>query len=141
MSDRLAELIPVTQDNVAEVFELVYAPWIKHMGLTDCVVREGFCSFRLPQDANLQFVSGSLCGQALMAAIDTAASLAASTGPSRNKGTVYQHTHFLRPAAGEDVLIEAQVRRFGRSSAYVDCSVTLTDSGALCTHAVLEFAY
>lgn len=141
MEDPLAGLVPITQDNAEQAIEFIYAPWIKQMGLTDCIVREGFCSFRLPQDPNLQFFTGSLCGQALMAAIDTAASLAAATGRNRSKGTVYQHTHFIRPAAGEDVIIAATVRRFGKASAYIDCSVTLADSGELCTHAVLEFAY
>ena len=141
MSDALEGLIPITQDNIGVVFERVYAPWIKQMGLTDPIVREGFCSMRLPQDASLQFFSGALCGQALMSAIDTVASIAAGTSSRRSKGTVYQHTHFLRPAMGEDVLIEAQVQRFGKASAFIECDVKLAQSGALCTHAVLEFAY
>lgn len=141
MLDRVLALMPVTQETVGEFIELIYAPWVKQMGLTDCIVREGYCSFRLPQNPSLHFFTGSLCGQALMAAIDTAASIAAATGAKMSKGTAYQHTHFLRPAAGEDVLVEANVRRFGRSSAYIDCNVTLIDSGKLCTHAVLEFAF
>jgi acyl-coenzyme A thioesterase PaaI-like protein len=37
-----------------------------------------------------------------MAAIDTVASLAMATTDRLLKGTVYQHTHFLRPAANDD---------------------------------------
>lgn len=134
-------LFPLTQDTAHAVFDWVYAPWIKEMGLTDFVVREGFVSMRLPLNDRLKFFSGAICGQALMAAIDTVASMAAATGPRVGNGTVYQHTHFLRPAANDDFRIEAQVKRFGKASAYVDCSVTFVGSGELVAHAVLEFAF
>ena len=76
-----------------------------------------------------------------MAAIDTVASMAAMTGPRVGKGTVYQHTHFLRPAVNDDFIIAAQVKRFGKTSVYVDCSITFVGSGELVAHAVLEFAF
>ena len=122
-------------------FDWVFAPWIKEMGLTDFVVREGFCSMRLPLNDKLKFFSGAVCGQALMAAIDTVASMASATSPRPRKGTVYQHTHFLRPAANDDFLLTAEVKRFGKASAYVEVSVTFVTSGELVAHAVLEFAF
>ena len=131
----------MTQDNARALFDWVYAPWIKEMGLTDFVVLEGIVSMRLPLNDRLKFFSGAVCGQALMAAIDTAASMAAATSPRPSKGTVYQHTHFLRPAANDDFLIAATVKRFGKASAYVDCSVTFAGSGELVAHSVLEFAF
>jgi acyl-coenzyme A thioesterase PaaI-like protein len=134
-------LFPVTQDTVHAAFDWVYAPWIKDMGLTDFVVREGYCAMRLPLNDQLKFFSGAVCGQAIMAAIDTVASMAAATSPRIGKGTAYQHTHFLRPAANDDFLIQATVKRFGKASAYVDCSVTFVNSGELVAHAVLEFAF
>jgi acyl-coenzyme A thioesterase PaaI-like protein len=96
---------------------------------------------RLPQSERLQFFSGAVCGQAVMAAIDTVASMAVATTPRLGKGTVYQHTHFLRPAANEDMLVAATVKRFGKASAHVDCSVTFCSSGELVAHSVLEFAF
>ncbi len=134
-------MFPVTQETVHAAFEWVYAPWIKEMGLTDFVVREGFCSMRLPLNDKLKFFSGAVCGQALMAAIDTVASMATATSPRPGKGTVYQHTHFLRPAANDDFLIEATVKRFGKASAYVDCGVMFATSRELVAHSVLEFAF
>ncbi len=134
-------LFPLTQGTAHAAFDWVFAPWIKEMGLTDFVVREGFVSMRLPLNDRLKFFSGAICGQALMAAIDTVASMAVATGPRVGKGTIYQHTHFLRPAANDDFLIEAEVKRFGKASAYVDCSVTFVGSGELVAHAVLEFAF
>ena len=134
-------LFPLTQGTAHAAFDWVFAPWIKEMGLTDFVVREGFVSMRLPLNDRLKFFSGAICGQALMAAIDTVASMAVATGLRLGKGTIYQHTHFLRPAANDDFLIEAEVKRFGKASAYVDCSVTFVGSGELVAHAVLEFAF
>lgn len=141
MTRTLTDFLPVTAGNDAEAFDWIYAPWIKEMGLTDFEVREGYFAARLPQSPDLQFFTGAICGQALMSAIDTVASMAAATGARVPKGTVYQHTHFLRPAAGEDLLVAAEVKRFGKTSAYVDCTVTLANTGALCAHAVLEFAF
>lgn len=134
-------LFPVTQKNMHAAFDWVFAPWIKDMGLTNFVVREGFCSMRLPLNDKLKFYSGAVCGQALMAAIDTVASMASATSPRIGKGTVYQHTHFLRPAANDDFLVTAEVKRFGKASAYVDVGVTFVTSGELVAHAVLEFAF
>ena len=134
-------MFPVTQESAQRAFDWIYAPWIKDMGLTDFVVREGFASMRLPLHDRLRFFSGAVCGQALMAAIDTVASFAAGTSPRTSKGTVYQHTHFLRPAANDDFLIEANIERFGKTSAYVTCSVRFVGSSELVAHAVLEFAF
>lgn len=138
---RPEDMIPLTQGDARAFFDDVYASWVKDMGLTDFTVREGFVSMRLPLNDRLTFYSGTVCGQALMAAIDTVASMAVATGPRVTKGTVYQHTHFLRPAANDDFLIEATVKRFGKASAYVDCSVTFVTSGELVAHGVLEFVF
>lgn len=134
-------IFPVTQETAQAAFDWVFAPWIKEMGLTDFVVREGYCSMRLPLNDKLKFFSGAVCGQALMAAIDTVASMANATSPRTSKGTVYQHTHFLRPAANDDFLIAANVKRFGKASAYIDVAVTFVGSGELVAHGVLEFAF
>jgi len=134
-------LLPVTQETAEASFDWIFAPWVKEMGLTDFVVREGYCSMRLPLNDRLKFFSGAVCGQALMAAIDTVASMANATSSRVGKGTVYQHTHFLRPAANDDFRIEAQVKRFGKASSYIECSVTFASSGELVAHAVLEFAF
>jgi acyl-coenzyme A thioesterase PaaI-like protein len=59
----------------------------------------------------------------------------------RHANALSHPTHFLRPAANDDFLIEATVKRFGKTSAYIDCSVTFVGSGELVAHAVLEFAF
>ena len=72
---------------------------------------------------------GVVSGQALMAFADTAmviANLAANRG-YRQMTTVDQTTHFMRAAAGSDVLADARVVRLGRTMSFG--RVTLT-SGA-----------
>ena len=57
------------------------------------------------------------------------------------ESTVYQHTHFLRPAMSEDLKIQANVLRFGRASAFAETKVTFVGSGELVAHSTLEFAF
>ncbi len=134
------DLFPVTQDSVQGVYDFVFAPWVKQLGLHDFKSAPGRASARLPESDHLKLTGGGVCGQAMMAAIDTVAVLAVATGDQKIKGTAYQHTQFLRPALGEDMIVAAEVLRFGKSTAYVDAKITFASSGALVTHAVLEFA-
>ncbi len=77
-----------------------------------------------PQSDALKFSSGAVCGQAIMAAIDTVASLSVGTTGRITKGTVYQHTHFLRPAVNDDYHVRAEVLRFGKASAFTETRVS-----------------
>ena len=132
---------PVTQDTVLDAYELMFAPWVKQLGLCDFTVVGHRIHARLPLGDALKFSSGAVCGQALMAAIDTITSMAMMTSDRPTKGTIYQHTHFLRPARDDDFIVEANVLRFGKTTAYAEAHVRFANSGELVTHAVLEFAY
>ena len=91
--------LPLTDATVIEFYELIFAPWLKMLGCREFKVGPGSVSVLFPQNDELKFSSGAVCGQAIMAAIDTVASLAMATTERIPKGTVYQHTHFLRPEA------------------------------------------
>ncbi|MFP5474572.1 MAG: PaaI family thioesterase [Gammaproteobacteria bacterium] len=132
---------PITNDTVHEFYEWLFAPWVKGLGLRDFAVSPGQVTATLPQNEKLQFSSGAVCGQVIMSAIDTVASLAMSTTDRLAKGTVYQHTHFLRPALSEDMKVQATVLRFGKASAFAETKVTFLGSGELVAHATLEFAF
>ncbi len=136
-----SDLFPVTNASVVQVYEAVFAEWVKQLGLCAFDVDGSRVSARLPLNGALKFSSGAVCGQAIMAAIDTVASLAMMTGDRPTKGTIYQHTHFLRPAKDDDFIVEAKVLRFGKATAYAETSVTFANSGELVAHAVLEFAF
>jgi uncharacterized protein (TIGR00369 family) len=132
---------PVTNETVNDFYEWLFAPWVKELGLRDFAVTPGQVVATLPQNKKLQFASGAVCGQVIMSAVDTVASLAMSTSDRPAKGTVYQHTHFLRPAMSEDLRVQANVLRFGRASAFAEAKVAFLVSGELVAHATLEFAF
>jgi acyl-coenzyme A thioesterase PaaI-like protein len=133
--------MPVTNENVLDFYEWVFAPWVKEMGLRDISVSPGQAVAILPQEEKLQFSSGAICGQVIMSSVDTVASIAVAASADRlSRGTVYQHTHFLRPALSDDLRVEANVLRFGKTSVFVETKVTYLCSGKLVAHATLEFA-
>ncbi len=141
MSDpRPMHCIPLTDATVQEFYEYLFAPWVKGIGMRDFKVSKGKVSGLLPQSDALKFSSGAVCGQVIMSAIDTVASLAMATDRFP-KGTVYQHTHFLRPAVNDDFIVEATVLRFGKTTAFAEARVSFASSGVLAAHASLEFAF
>jgi acyl-coenzyme A thioesterase PaaI-like protein len=133
--------LPLTDATVVEFYEYVYAPWVKMLDLRGFKVSPGMVSALLPQNDALKFSSGAVCGQAIMAAIDSVASLAIATTERISKGTVYQHTHFLRPAVNDDFHVKAEVLRFGKASAFTETRVSFASTGKLVAHASLEFAF
>ena len=133
--------LPLTYATVVEFYEYVFAPWVKMLDLREFKVSPGMVSELLPQNDALKFSSGAVCGQAIMAAIDTVASLAIATTERISKGTVYQHTHFLRPAVNDDFYVRAEVLRFGKASAFTETRVSFASTGKLVAHASLEFAF
>lgn len=137
----LEQVLPVTNASANDAHAFMFAPWVKMLGLCDFEVREGSVRARLPERDELKLVAGTICGQVIMSAIDTVAAMAMCTTERITKGTAYQHTHFLRPAKGEDLLIEVSVARFGKTSAFAEARVTLAQSGTLIAHAVTEYAF
>src|ERR1700710_958800 len=133
--------LPVTDATVLELFEYVFAPWVKMLGLREFKVCPGIVSAMLPQSDALKLSSGAVCGQAIMAAIDSVAALSVGTTGRIIKGTVYQHTHFLRPAFNDDYHVRAEVLRFGKASAFTETRVSFASTGKLVAHAILEFAF
>lgn len=137
---KLEHLLPCTRENIDEVHELLLAPWVKLQSLDYLEVAEGRIKARLRQDGEQQFFAGVICGQALMSAIDTVMSLAMLTYPRSVKGTASQNTHFLRPAVGEDLILEATVLKMGKQSAYGETRVIFEGSGTLVAHATSDYA-
>ncbi|HVV32411.1 MAG TPA: PaaI family thioesterase [Vitreimonas sp.] len=133
-------VLHVTQANAQVAHDELFAPWVKQLGLCDFEVRDGFVAATLPAEPELQFAGAIVCGQAIMSAIDTVVSMAMMTTERPTKGTVYQHTHFLRPAAAESFRVEVRVLRFGKATAFAEARVT-NPAGDLVAHASAEFAF
>ncbi len=133
--------LPIDNDRVDAFHDHLFAPWVKDLGLTDLEVGPGWAQARLPQQTHLWFTAGPICGQALMAAIDTVAVLAMSTRDRLPKGTASQNTQFIRPADGDDVLVRTEVLRFGSVIGYGETKVTFVGSGKLVAHSTCEFVF
>ena len=107
----------MTIEQAAQVLKDNFAPWIQELGLRIEAIEPGRVTLRLPFDARLTRVGGMVCGQAIMAAADTAMvfAVASSLGGFQDMATVSQNTSFFRAAVKVDTLIEARVIKRGRS--------------------------
>ena len=115
------------QSALAEYF----APWVQELGSRV----EGFdaqsVTLRIPQSDRLSRVGGMLCGQAMMAAADTAMVLALINhfGEFRPCTTVQMNSSFLKPLSGQDALVQARVLRAGKSLAFGEIDLRGADDG------------
>jgi uncharacterized protein (TIGR00369 family) len=102
-----------------------FAPWVQALGLRVERLDAGSVSLRLPLDPQLSRVGGMLCGQAMMAAADTAMALALINhfGSFKPCTTVQMNTSFLRPLSGQDALVQASIVRAGRTLAFGEIDI------------------
>ncbi|MGW6026589.1 PaaI family thioesterase [Streptomyces sp. NPDC055099] len=103
-----------------------FAPWVLDLGLTVQETAELRAVLRLPWSDRLAREGGALCGQALMAAADTATVLAVSAarGGFVPMTTIQQSTTFQRAVLGADVLVDARITKLGRRMAFAEIAMT-----------------
>ena len=97
-----------------------FAPWVQALGLRVEAVDAASVTLRLPNTEQLARRGGMLCGQAMMAAADSAMVLALINhfGEFRPCATVQMHSSFLKPLSLQDALLQARVLRCGKSLAF-----------------------
>ena len=119
-----------------------FAPWVQALGLKV----EGFdadsVTLRLPQNEQLSRVGGMLCGQAMMAAADSAMVLALINqfGQFKPCTTVQMNTSFLKPLSNQDALVQARVLRAGKSLAFGEIDIRGADDGKSVSRASVTYA-
>ena len=98
----------------------LFAPWVQALNLQVASWAPGEVTLRLPQSDQLARMGGMLCGQAMMAAADTAMVLAVIThfGAFKPCSTVQLSSSFLKPLSGQDALVTARVLRAGKSMVF-----------------------
>ena len=128
----------VLQSALAEYF----APWVQSLGLQVESFGAESVTLRLPQSDQLSRVGGMLCGQAMMAAADTAMVLALINqfGEFRPCTTVQMNTSFLKPLSKQDGLVEARVIRAGKSLAFGEIDIRGADDGKSVCRASVTYA-
>lgn len=109
----------------------LFAPWVQALGLRVESFESGGVILRLPRNDQLSRVGDMLCGQAMMAAADTAMVLALIThfGAFRPCTTVQLNTSFLKPLSGQDALVQARLLRAGKALAFGDIDIRGADDG------------
>jgi uncharacterized protein (TIGR00369 family) len=119
-----------------------FAPWVQALGLQVQAFDADSVTLRLPQSEQLSRTGGMLCGQAMMAAADTAVALALVNqfGQFRPCTTVQMNTSFLRPLSGQDALVQARIVRAGRSLAFGEVDIRGADDGKSASRASATYA-
>ena len=120
-----------------------FAPWVQALHLqVEPVQPEGAVLLRLPHSDQLARTGGMLCGQAMMAAADTAMVLAliAHFGEFRPCTTVQLSTSFLKPLSGQDALIHARVLRAGKALAFGEIEIAGGKDGKSACRASTTYA-
>lgn len=117
----------ILQNALSEYF----APWVQALGLQVTDFSRDSVVLRLPQNQQLSRVGGMLCGQAMMAAADSAMVLALINhfGEFRPCTTVQLSTSFLKPLSGQDALIEARIVRAGKALAFGEIDIRGAQDG------------
>jgi len=120
----------------------LFAPWVQDLRLTVLAVAPGEATLLLPYDARLSRVGGTVCGQAMMAAADTAMviAVAAQLGEFRPMTTVSLNTSFMRPVAGADLRVVARVLKPGRTLMFGEVALSSAADGKLAAHATTTYA-
>jgi len=119
-----------------------FAPWVQALGLRVDGFDGESVTLRLPQDPQLSRVGGMLCGQAMMAAADTAMVLALMNqfGGFRPCTTVQMNTSFLKPLSAQDALVQARVLRAGKTLAFGEIDIRGAEDGKSACRATTTYA-
>ncbi|HEY8047796.1 MAG TPA: PaaI family thioesterase [Ramlibacter sp.] len=119
-----------------------FAPWVQELGLKVDGFDADSVTLRLPQSERLSRVGGMLCGQAMMAAADTAMVLALINhfGEFRPCTTVQMSTSFLKPLSNQDALVHARVIRAGKSIAFGEIDLRGAADGKSVCRASVTYA-
>ena len=119
-----------------------FAPWVQDLGLLVEAFDAGSVTLRLPRNARLSRVGDMLCGQAMMAAADTAMVLALINqfGAFRPCTTVQMNTSFLKPLSGQDALVQARIVRAGKTLAFGEIDIRGAEDGRSACRATTTYA-
>ncbi|MEV4563848.1 PaaI family thioesterase [Nonomuraea sp. NPDC049419] len=132
----------MTPEDAEAILQEYFAPWIRQLGLRVEEVGERHAIVRLPWSDDLAREGGGLCGQAMMAAADTATvvAISAARGGFVPMTTVQQSTTFQRPVVGDDVLIDVRITKLGRTLAFSEITLRAASSPETAAHATTVYA-
>jgi len=129
-------------ETLAKALADYFAPWVQELGLVPESHDADSVTLRLPHSDRLSRVGGMLCGQAMMAAADSAMVLALINqfGEFRPCTTVQMNTSFLKPLSNQDALVQARVLRTGKTLAFGEIDVRGANDGKSVCRASVTYA-
>ena len=131
----------MTAEEAQGVLRDNFAPWVLALGLVVETCDASEARLRLPFSQSLVRVGGTICGQALMSAADTAMVIAicGSLGGFRPMATVSQNTSFMRAVAASDVEVVARVLKPGRMLVFGEVSMRAFGEERLAAHVTTTY--
>jgi len=138
----MSEASTVSRESLQQALSELFAPWVQALGLRVESLSADGVTLRLPHSDQLARVGGMLCGQAMMAAADTAMVLALIRhfGAFRPCTTVQLSSTFLKPLSNQDALVTARVLRAGKSMAFGEIDLRGADDGKSAFRASTTYA-
>jgi uncharacterized protein (TIGR00369 family) len=132
----------MTADEGQSILSSNFAPWVLALGLEVTACEGGEARLLLPKNDALARVGGTVCGQALMSAADTAMVIAISSalGGFKPMATVSQNTSFMRAISNADVEIVARVLKPGRSLVFGEVEMRAAGDDRLAAHVTTTYA-
>ncbi len=129
--------------DLQQLLDRVAADFVKRLNLRVTYVAPGEVAMLMPVAEELVHGGGVLCGQAMLAAADTAMLLAlvAQMGEFKPVTTVQLQTSFLRPVprGTPEVTVTGRVLRHGKTLSYGEVEISTPD-GKLAAHATTTYA-
>ena len=130
-------------DRLQADFEKVAAPYVQRLGLSIVELGADQVVLSMPVTPDVVHGGGVLCGQAMLAAADTAMVLAmsAALGGFRAMTTVEVQTSVLGPVPGDAgaVRVTCRLLRRGKSLSFGEIEIATLD-GKLAAHATTTYA-
>ncbi|MEO7392053.1 MAG: PaaI family thioesterase [Ramlibacter sp.] len=132
----------MTKEMLEQALAEFFAPWVQDLALHVDSFGPESVTLRLPQSPRLFRVGGMLCGQAMMAAADSAMVLALVNhfGEFRPCTTVQMNSSFLKPLSNQDALVEARIVRAGKSLAFGEIDIRGSDDSTSVNRSSVTYA-
>ena len=108
--------IQITRESANHQLTKVFAPWVQSLNLKIEAISKDEVIVRMPYSDDLCRSHQIVCGQAMMALIDTTMVFVcyAAQGNYGNCTTVSQNTSFMRAVKGQDVIAKGKILKAGR---------------------------
>lgn len=131
----------ITLDSAREYYPTIFAPWIQDLNISIEQISDEEVTMKLPYNDRFCRIGGIVCGQSLMALIDTCMVYVCFIGHNKfiNCATVNQNTSFLRPAIDTDIIATGKLVKSGRTLVFGEVLLEDKNAKSIC-HATLTYA-